>query len=324
MSSSSDSKTIAKELSQLKKAMVFCHVFPDADAIGSAGGMTLGLIAAGIEAELHLAEDVPERLKGLVAGVPLTDQLPSSDCALVVVDTANKARVAVKGDVFPEKASKVFNIDHHISNPGWGEINLIKGYYPSASCIVLEILEELGITLSEDILNLLYAGLLEDTGSFRFSNATPIAFESAARMVGLGASPEKVANLIYFNVPERVVKLRGIAIPEISKKIEGQIGWLVVTNKMLEQAGAVGGDTEGLVDEVRALSGVKGSVMIREREGSWKVSLRSKIENLDVNNVAQALGGGGHRAAAGITLEGDLEVVEKKVLDGLKKELAGA
>ena len=64
--------------------------------------------------------------------------------------------------------------------------------------------------------------------------------------------------------------------------------------------------------------------MIREREASWKVSLRSKIENLDVNNVAQALGGGGHRAAAGITLEGDLEVVEKKVLDGLKKELAGA
>jgi len=321
--SKSEVQEVAGELLKLKKATVFCHVFPDADAIGSAGGLTLGLIAVGVEARLHLPESLPERLSVLASGVPLTKAI-AEDSDFVVVDTATKARVAVQGGELPEGEARVFNIDHHVSNPVWGDINLIKGDYPSASCIVLEILEEMKAPFSSEILNLLYAGLVEDTGSFRFSNATPVAFEIAARMVKLGASPEEVANQIYFNVPERVVRLRGLAIPQISKKLDGRIGWLVVNDKMLSEAGATGADTEGLVDEVRALSGVQGSVMIREREGAWKVSLRSKSSGLDVNTVAQALGGGGHKAAAGITLEGDLSEVERKVISGLEKQLTGS
>ena len=137
----------------------------------------------------------------------------------------------------------------------------------------------------------------------------------------MGAMPEIVANELFFNVPDRVVKLRGIAIPLITRELGGKIGMITVTAEMLEQAGAMAGDTEGLIDEVRAISGILGAVMIREREGSWKVSLRSKSDNLDVNHVAGLMGGGGHKAAAGCTLNGELDVVKKTVLDKLAKAI---
>jgi len=273
---------MASELGQLKQATVLCHVFPDADAVGSAAGLALVLEQAGVDASVFLADEMPQRMKNLAEEVTVSETVPEGG-TLVVVDTANRERVSIGDQSLLDKASEIFNIDHHVSNSGWGNKNLVVGDYPSASCIVMELALAMKVKPTPAILNLLYAGLVEDTGSFRFSNATPVAFSSASKMVEMGAMPEIVANELFFNVPDRVVKLRGIAIPLIS--------------------------------------GILGAVMIREREGSWKVSLRSKSDNLDVNHVAGLMGGGGHKAAAGCTLNGELDVVKKTVLDKLAKAI---
>lgn len=321
MSSNIDSEKIAARLKNYRRAVVLGHVFPDADAIGSAGGLALGLLSLGIDVIVHLREPIPERMKVLVADVPFSDNLPGNS-AIVVVDTASRARVGMAVEELPGDHGEIVNIDHHISNPGWADYNLVKGNHPACASIILEILEACGAKITSEIANLLFAGLLEDTGSFRFSNSNKVAFDSAARLLSYGAEPEYVSNQIYFNVPERVLKLRGLAIPKIKKELDGKLGLLTVTDAMLAEAGATADDTEGLIDEVRSMQGVAGAVMIREREEVWKVSLRSKSSKLDVNKIASQFGGGGHKAASGCTVDGAIGEVESKLISAFKEALS--
>ena len=316
-----DFEKIISKLKSCKQATVLAHVFPDADAIGSSGGLALGLLSIGVDVKVHLSGAIPERMSALVGKVPFSNSIAAGSL-IVVVDTANRARVGMEVEEFPVDHGDVINIDHHVSNPGWGDLNLVRGEHPACASMVLEILEGVGAKVTSEIANLLFAGLMEDTGSFRFSNTNKVAFDSAAKLLSYGAEPELVSNQIYFNVPKRVVTLRGIVIPKIERALDGQIGLLAVTNEMLAAAGANPDDTEGLVDEVRALKGISGAVMIRERDDVWKISLRSKSPTLDVNKIAAQFGGGGHTAAAGCSISGDLQSVKDSLLSEFQKALS--
>lgn len=299
-----------------KSAIVFAHVFPDPDAIGSAVGLALGLNKLGIKAKAHV--EVIPRMQEFVPAELVVNSLDSSlyDLA-IIVDTANRDRVAA-----PEFKLKTVNIDHHKSNTHWADYNYIASTAPSSSVIVMQILQKLGLSeFGSEIANLLFAGLSDDTGSFRFSNSTSLAFEVAADLLRNGASPAKISNSLYHSNSASRIKLQALALQDLRFFHSGRVALITLPQELLDRCGATADDTDGLIDIARSVQGVEVAVFIRENKDKWKVSLRSKSAQISVDTIAANFGGGGHVAAAGCTLIGELAEVEAKILEAIKKEL---
>ncbi len=317
-------KEICSQLKGLKEVLISTHIYPDPDAIGSACGMALGLASLGIKTRVFLDEPAPKKLAFLAAGVELVHEVPKGRIpALLVVDTASKKRVGERADALLNLSDKSFNIDHHFSNDRWAAVNYIDAESAASAQIVFQLLKELGAKITPEIATVLFAGLMDDTGSFRYSNTTASAFNTAAEMLQCGARPQDVANNLYFSTPSQVLKLRAHALGSLKSLFGGKIMLLVVTDKLLAECGASAEETDGLIDEARSVEGALGAVMIREIPGGWKISLRSKSENFDVNGVAAEFGGGGHKAAAGYKSSGTIEFIEAQLIAALGR-YAGA
>ena len=309
-------KTIAEALKGSRRVVVATHVSPDADALGSSFGLALGLHRIGVEVRVAYENELPERFLPLLPAELLRSSGGTSEDpdVLVVLDTASVKRVAGVDEQLLKGCPLIINIDHHVSNDNWARLNYVDAKAAATAELVIELLDELGAGIDRRLADLLYAGILDDTGMFRYSNTSPRALEAAARLVGCGAKPSELSNQLYFSVPERVFRLRALAMSGMRVELGGKVSLLTVTNKMLDEAGAQAADTEGLVDEARSVSGTVAAIFIRELEEGWKASLRSKHKDLDVNKIASAYGGGGHAAAAGCKLLGTQEEVEAEIL----------
>lgn len=313
---------VAEKLKSLDSVIVSAHISPDADAIGSSAALALGMQRLGKKAGVYLFDPVIEKMRPLAGSIPVVNSVPQDKVsAVVVVDTASRKRVGEDGEKLFLLGSAVINIDHHISNDNWGDINYIDGRAAASAIIVYEILLELGIKFDSQLTNLLYAGLIDDTGQFRYSNTDKRALTTAAALVELGAEPYVVANALYYSVPQRVQRLRGLALAGLKLELGGRAAVVVCTKEMLAQAGAKDEDTEGLIDEARALEGTDCAILIRELAQGWKVSLRAKRLDLDVNKIAGIFGGGGHTAAAGCKITGTLDQVRSSLLSEVSQAL---
>jgi len=309
-------KEIAEIISKHSSIAICAHVFPDPDAIGSSCGLERGLASLGKKVTVCLSEEPIDRMKefSLSSNIQLGGDNNDFDL-IIAVDTANKERV----DAFPQCDATLVNIDHHESNASWAQYNYIDPQSASCSMIVAELLKELGVKLDKEISSLLLAGLMDDTGSFRFSNTNGKALKAAADFVQSGASTEEVANALYFTVPEQRLRLQAKGLERLKLYENGEIGLISITQDVLDDLGATADDTDGLVDIARSLKGVKVAVFVRQFNDKWKLSLRAKSKGISVNKVAGVFGGGGHPAAAGCTIEGTLDEVEAKIVKTLKE-----
>lgn len=309
----------SSELRSLKSAIICCHISPDADAIGSSGALQLGLQSLGVDAVFYLPHAVPEPLQALAREVRIVHDLPRQPCgAVIAVDTGAKDRVVTASPDLFKLGQRIFNIDHHFSNDLWGDVNYVNGEAAASAVLVYDLLCALGVNITRQMANLLFAGLLDDTGCFRFSNATAESLECAAALVRAGATPAEVANSLYFTVPERMLRLRAKALANLRVELEGKIALICLSLAELRECSAKPEDAEGLVDLARSVSGTVGAVLMRELEsGFWKLSLRSKHSALDVHEIAASFSGGGHKAAAGCKLRGSAAEVEKQILERL-------
>ena len=307
---------IIAAISNARSAIVTAHISPDTDAIGSSGALAYYLTQRGLKVTWYLHDKAPARIAPLIVGLPLTNTLPSEPVDLAIIcDTATKARIGKDNEAYCKLGRKVVNIDHHVSNSGWGDINYVDPSSASSTQIIFGLLQELKATLPEQILNILLGGLMDDTGSFRFSNTDARTLHAAAEMVDAGAVPQTIANALHFSAPFASVKLRARALAEVTVELDGKVGFLAVSRSVLQSSGATESESEGLVDEVRSIAGTVAGIFIREIEpGKWKLSLRSKRSDLDVNKIASVFSGGGHVAAAGCTIVGTAEEVKEKIL----------
>lgn len=319
----------SRELSDLcaalkaeKEVLIASHISPDPDALGSCFALQRGLATIGIAGTVYLSEPIPERLQNLFGNAIYTLDAPSRKYpALIGLDTASKKRLGPEFPRLLDYAERVFNIDHHASNEMWGSVNFVRPDVPATAVLVLAVLESLRASIDAQTANMLFAGLSDDTGSFRFSNATETAFAAAARLQRLGAEPEKIANALYFSLPERTIRLRARAMSSLKFVAAGKIALVAVSESLLQEVGAKPEDTDGLVDIARSCEGVVGAVFLRELADGWKASLRSKSSTFDVNAVAAEFGGGGHVAAAGCRVPGPLAEAEQLIEQALLRHL---
>jgi bifunctional oligoribonuclease and PAP phosphatase NrnA len=288
------------------------HVQPDADALGSTLALAEGLrrrgarVTATFPGRLVLPESLGW-LPGAEGLVPST-AVPASPDVFVSLDAASPGRLGELAALLGDAGTSVV-VDHHASNPGFGDVRLVDPTSPATVVLVAGLLDELGVDLDAHLATLLYAGLAADTGSFRFSSTRPDTHELAARLLSTGIDHAAVSQRLFDTAPFGWLRLlsavAGRAVLEPG--VGAGLVWTWSTTAEAGEHGLPGEQLEALVDVVRATAEADVACVLKgQDDGSWSVSLRSRGAT-DVARVAMALGGGGHRGAAGFTSHLDRE-----------------
>ena len=315
-------RELAGWLKGMDDIAVFGHRAPDGDACGSCVAVTLALRALGKRACAYLPGGMPELLRFLPgqecvvadASAPFVPQ-----CALSV-DVSAPDMLGDNRALF-ESCPQRAVLDHHESNPHFGQINHVEPNRAACGEIALLLIEAMGAPLSKDMAACLFAAVSSDTGNFNYSNTTAETFEAAAACVRAGADVDEITGRIYRTRTEARTRLLGLALAGLQR--EGKVAWARVTNDMFHSAGALRCDTERIVNYLIEIGGVEIAVLAIEQEDgcSAKFSLRSLAPYNVARDVAQTLGGGGHERAAGITIHRPLREALDLVLARVREIL---
>ena len=313
-----------------ERFLVATHVHPDGDAIGTLVGMGLLLEELGKEALLVVDDPVPRVYRFLDPDGRIRQYEPERDdpqiaaCdAAIILDVAALDRVGRLGDVLRRHRVPTACIDHHMTNDGFADVDVIEPEAPSTSSLVLDLMRAMGREPSPRAAEALFVGVGTDTGWFRFHNASPQAFRDAAELTACGADPTRIYEMVFENLSWARTRLLALAMSTLKSDADGRIAYFTVTQEMLAETGALDNEVDGFVDAFRKIGGVEIIIFFRERqEGGTRVSLRAK-HDADVGSLAAALGGGGHRPAAGITLDDPLATAIPKVLAAARRLLDG-
>jgi len=219
----------------------------------------------------------------------------------------------------------IINIDHHISNPSFAQINWVDADYSSCAQMVYKLYKELRVPFNRDIALLLYIGMLTDTGSFRYSNTSRSTHQAVAELLKFKLDTVAIYKKVYEDISFADVKLIGKILPAIRQEAKGRIAWFQIERRILKRyTGKSSFDlAEYLFNFARAIKGVEVAVIFKHNlgvENEIRVNFRSQGK-VDVNKIAAAFGGGGHKTASSCTIKGDISRIKRTVLRRIKEEL---
>jgi phosphoesterase RecJ-like protein len=290
-----------------------CHVSPDGDALGSVLTLGLALRALGVEAAASYDAD-PFVVPRAYAGLPGQDLLvppgefPRQPDVLVTFDTGSVDRLGVLAPVASSTAC-VINVDHHASNTCFGAIDLVDPAAASSTVLALEFAERLGVPLTRDIAACVYTGLTTDTGSFKFAAVTPAVHQLAARLLATGIRHDLISRAVWDTNRFGYLKLLGVMLDRAAFEPESDLVWTWCDEKDRAAADVTLDEIEGVIDVIRTTAEAEVAVVCKGvAPDTWLVSTRSK-GRVDMGAVCVALGGGGHKFAAGFTGDGSLDEV---------------
>jgi bifunctional oligoribonuclease and PAP phosphatase NrnA len=307
--------------------LVLTHYRPDGDAVGSQLALVLVLKGLGKTVEAWNDDEVPAKFRFL----PHSDLItrppaePKDFDVVIAIDISTWQRVGTAAQRIRNKKHFV-NIDHHISNEKFGEINWIVPEAPASGQIAFDLIKRGGFQLTQEIAACLFAAISTDTGSFSYGSTTAESLRVAAELVDTGINVGEICRHVYESYPYARLMLLQKALAQLELADQKRIAYTWVTVEMFEESGAKREDTEGLIDYARAIEGVLVAVLFEEmaEAGKIRISLRSKHPRIDVNSIARRFGGGGHREAAGARISGEPHETERKVLAVISEALAAA
>lgn len=300
-------------LREHERFLVTSHARPDGDAIGSALAMLHLLESMGKTVTVAFADAIPSMYKCLPGIERITDEIPTDalpDIAILLecdsIERSGFARI---------DAGLIVNIDHHQSGRKFADVNWIDPDACAVGTMVYDLAIASGVELTPALASCLYVAVLTDTGSFTYASTAAGTFGIAEHLLQCGADSTGISQSIYFSNRESKVRVLGAALSNL--EIDCEIAWTSVSRDEMETAGAVAEDCEGIVNYLIGIAGVKAAVFMRELPAGdhFRLNLRSKGA-VDVAEVAERFGGGGHRNASGCTVEGSLtEVAERMVAE---------
>jgi len=305
-----------------ERFLIISHVRPDGDAYGSTLGLAMSLRAMRNDVQVVNADGLSPLFEFLPGSESLTATpaaAPEPDRLIIAVDCADEKRLGAAFDQWHRTPD--VNIDHHVSNPGYSKLNLIDAGSPATAQILCEIIDALKWPLTPDVAANLYVGIMTDTGNFRYRQTTAKTFEIAARLVSAGADPTDLATACYQSF--RAERL--LLIAEVFKAIRfanrNRVSWFCLTPEMYALSGATPDETEGLIEYLQAVRTVEVAFLLESLpDGLTRGSMRSRGK-VNVQQICQEFGGGGHRLAAGLRSKLDPAALEKKLLELIAKQL---
>ena len=292
------------------------HTRPDGDAIGSEVALKSVLEALGKSVMAINQDEVPDNLAFLAGSETIRKpEGPIAGEVVIALDTANRERL---GESCLESlgAGRLWvNIDHHISNEEYGDYRLIDSDAAATGEVLYGLIRELDWPIPEVARDALYVALSTDTGSFQYSNTTARTHEMAADLVGRGLDVAKLTAQLYHDYPFRRVELLQSLLKTMCLTEDGRIAWWTLSREVKKRVGMQAGDSEGLIDVLRAIRGVVVCAFVEEiAEGKIRLSLRSKDPAVNVCQICAHFGGGGHALASGARTEGPLENAVERLL----------
>lgn len=303
-----------------------CHVNPDGDALGSMLGLAIGLAPLGKSLIVLSQDGVPDIYQFLPnsAAVQSSTNIPEFDLA-IVLDSGELSRV---GDIVcaaVKRARLVIDIDHHAVAGSFGDVQVIDAAAASTSEIVYELLCEMELPVTRECATCLFTGITTDTGSFRYQNVTPRTLRIAADLLEKNAPVAEISENVFENKTFTATRMLGTALASLAATDDGRIVWARITAQDFARLNATDEDTEGIVSPVRGVRGADVGILFREMAAedgppAVRISLRSR-EGIDVALVAQQFGGGGHRMAAGCTVNASLAEAERVIVDAVRAVL---
>jgi phosphoesterase RecJ-like protein len=316
-----DFKQAISAIAAAKRVLVTTHTRPDGDGAGSMAALCELLRGMGKEAQPLLLSPLPgwysflfDKKIPVLAGARELDSEPYQSCDLVfIVDTNSTKQLPVLSDWLKKTRKPLLVIDHHIPDGYLGGIEVIDEKAAAAGVVVYELIKHSGRPLSKKMATALFAAISSDTGWFRFSSVDGRTLRVAGELVEAGAEPAAVYKVMFQNYSAARLKLLNRLLASMGLFADGRLAVVCLRNKDFAETGAGRSETENMIDECQRVGSVEAVVMVVEQEeGGCRCSLRSK-GLVDVQKVAAGFGGGGHRQAAGVTMEMPLEEAVAKL-----------
>jgi phosphoesterase RecJ-like protein len=321
-------KVIDRILDAVREHRTFCivgHIRPDGDCIGSQLGLALALRNEGKRVTVWNQDAIPLKYKFLVGDglIEKPQRGEKFDC-VIATDCASYARLGMAGDCVKQR-KVLINIDHHATNPRYGDVNWVSPREPSTGELIYRLLKVARWPITKPIADLLFTAISTDTGSFQYATTRPGTFHAGAELVTRGANLAKICDEVYQSYPLSRAKLLKHVYSKFRLADNDRIAWLWLKKKDFTRTGAESDDTEGLIDHLRAIEPVVVACVFEEVEPELtRISLRSKSARVNVSEICGQFGGGGHPAAAGARIPGRPLSVQRKVIAAVKRALKAA
>lgn len=314
---------VAEVLRGAERITAFCHENPDGDTLGAAIAIALAAERLGKQAEV-VSGDPPPPFLAFLPGVERVRRSPGLEPDVaVVLDAGELSRI---GPVVTERAdwfarARIVNIDHHVSNPGFGVAVWIDPEAAATCELVTLLLAELGVPLDAELATALMAGIVQDTHTFAHPNVSPRTLRVAAELLEAGASLAAINRAVYADKPFSTLALWGMILAGIGQRAEGRIVHASMSSAMLAATGEQPSAAEGFVDLLASTRLADLTILFKEvGPAETRVSVRTSAR-ADAVAVASAFGGGGHPRAAGCTIHAGLEPARELVLAEAEREL---
>jgi phosphoesterase RecJ-like protein len=297
------------------------HRDADADSLGSALGFAASLRELGKDVVTVVPSPRPQMLDHL-PGIDAVRDEPGEIDALFTFDCATLDRFGDQKQLV-ERTAQVVNVDHHVSNEGFGSIVLVDPTASATGEVVYHLLRALKAPIDADVATNLYAALFTDTGGFRHDNTTEAALRLGAELVRHGADPAYIAMRSYKWRSVGQVRLEGLAIARMRAELDGRLIWTEITDEMLAESGAGMQEAEGVIDQLQGIASMQIAVVFKASGDTTKISVRTR-DRFDATSLCIPFGGGGHRRAAGAELRMPLDDARAQVLAIARTQLEAA
>jgi bifunctional oligoribonuclease and PAP phosphatase NrnA len=318
----SDLQTGARILKECGSFLIAGHVNPDGDALGCMCALGLALRSLYKHTVIVSPDGLPDIYRFLPGSDVIVSEVPAGRTfdAVVIVDSDNPERL---GDAVSALAacSAILQIDHHPFVDWEPAVQIVDASAAACGEIVFSLFREMGVRIGADIAECLLTAIVTDTGSFKFTNVTPATLRIAADLIEAGATTHRIAQKVYETRSFAGTKLLGMALSTLMSAQNGRVTYAHVTREQMAASGASEAETEGIVNYIRSVRGARIGILFREGDGGIRVSLRA-VDGIDISQVARLFGGGGHRVAAGCTVEQPLDRAVELVLDAVNKCMA--
>jgi len=312
---------IVEAIRTRQRFVVSSHSRPDGDSIGSQLSMAYALRALGKEVVVVNADPAPGPLMQFpgVPGIVIAPRVEGQFDAAMIMECGDLGRTGVEGlDRF-----FVINIDHHPGNTSYGQINWFDASAAACAEMVYDIVRAIPVPLTREIAMHIYLAILTDTGSFHYSSISPRTFDICRECLEAGVDPVLVARNVYDSNNMGRLKLFGSVLSAMQLDETGRIAIVYVDHQMARQAGGTYEDTEGLINLPLTVKEIEAVVFFKQIEGEeYRVSMRSKGE-IDIGAVAKEFGGGGHKNAAGCTVHGGIDALQKLFIEKIEAAIDG-
>ena len=314
---------IGEAIAQHQKFLVLSHMRPDGDALGCEIAMILALQKLGKNVTTWNEDGMLQKLSWL----PHSDAVTTPPAekqnfdVVIVLDTAVQERVGTP--LASVGAAKIWiNIDHHFSNPGYGDLVWIDASAPATGQILFELFTALNWEIDPAMAENLFVAISTDTGSFQYPSTTARTYEIGAELIRRGADVGRISRDLYESYPLRRVQLLKALLNEMTFSTENRVASFALTQAAASTLGVLPEDNEGLIDHIRSVEGVIIAIFFEELpEGRIRISVRSKDPKISASALCQKFGGGGHILAAGARIRGSLAEVRTQVLETIDHEI---